>query len=58
MWYYGADASALVFNNSAVHLKVAPGERVGDPVSLERNPQSNYYQVDRDGQDSAARRQA
>ena len=45
MWYYGADASALVFNNSAVHLKVAPGERVGDPVSLERNPQSSYYQV-------------
>lgn len=45
MWYYGADVSALVFNNSAVHLKVAPGERVGDPVSLDRNPRSAYYQV-------------
>ncbi len=45
MWYYGADVSALVFNNSAVHLKAVPGERVGDPVSLDRNPQSAYYQV-------------
>ena len=45
MWYYGADVSALVFNNSAVHLTAAPGERVGDPISLERNPRSAYYQV-------------
>lgn len=45
MWYYGADVSALVFNNSAVHLTVTPGERSGDPVSLARNPRSSYYQV-------------
>jgi len=45
MWYYGAEASALVFNNSAVHVKVMPGERVGDPVRIERNPESAYYDV-------------
>jgi serine-type D-Ala-D-Ala carboxypeptidase/endopeptidase (penicillin-binding protein 4) len=45
MWYYGADASALVFNNTAVHLKVTPGASVNDPVALDRNPPSAYYQV-------------
>jgi D-alanyl-D-alanine carboxypeptidase/D-alanyl-D-alanine-endopeptidase (penicillin-binding protein 4) len=45
MWYYGADVSALVFNNSAVNFRVAPGERVDDPVSLDGNPRSAYYKV-------------
>jgi D-alanyl-D-alanine carboxypeptidase/D-alanyl-D-alanine-endopeptidase (penicillin-binding protein 4) len=45
IWYYGADASALVFNNSAVHVKVTPGERAGDPVMVDRNPVSAHYQL-------------
>lgn len=45
IWYYGADASALVFNNSAVHLKVTPGERVGEPVVVDRNPVSAHYRL-------------
>ncbi|MCU0241996.1 MAG: D-alanyl-D-alanine carboxypeptidase/D-alanyl-D-alanine-endopeptidase [Vicinamibacteria bacterium] len=45
VWYYGAEASALCFNNGAAHIRVAPGERVGDPVFVERNPVSGYYRV-------------
>ncbi len=44
-WYYGAESAALCFNNGAVHLKIRPGARVGDPVVVERNPVSSYYSV-------------
>jgi serine-type D-Ala-D-Ala carboxypeptidase/endopeptidase (penicillin-binding protein 4) len=45
MWWYGAEVSALGFNDNSADLKVAPGERVGDPVLVERNPVSSYYRV-------------
>jgi serine-type D-Ala-D-Ala carboxypeptidase/endopeptidase (penicillin-binding protein 4) len=45
IWYYGSEVAALTFNNSAVHLRVRSGERAGDPVTVERNPVSSYYQV-------------
>jgi D-alanyl-D-alanine carboxypeptidase/D-alanyl-D-alanine-endopeptidase (penicillin-binding protein 4) len=37
-WEYGAPASALVFNDDVVALRVSPGERVGDPAQLEMVP--------------------
>jgi serine-type D-Ala-D-Ala carboxypeptidase/endopeptidase (penicillin-binding protein 4) len=45
VWWYGAEVSALGFNDNSADLKVAPGERVGDPVLVERNPVSSYYRV-------------
>jgi D-alanyl-D-alanine carboxypeptidase/D-alanyl-D-alanine-endopeptidase (penicillin-binding protein 4) len=45
VWWYGAEVSALSFNDSSVQLIAAPGERVGDPVVLDRSPVSAYYQV-------------
>jgi len=45
VWWYGAEVSALGFNDNSADLKVTPGERVGDPVLVERNPVSSYYRV-------------
>lgn len=45
VWWYGAEVSALSFNDNSVDLKVTAGERVGDPVLVERNPVSAYYSV-------------
>ncbi len=45
VWWYGAEVSALSFNDGCAHLTVVPGERVGDPVVLERTPFSSYYSV-------------
>jgi PBP4 family serine-type D-alanyl-D-alanine carboxypeptidase len=45
VWCYGAEVSALSFNDNCAELKAAAGERVGDPLVVERNPPSAYYQV-------------
>lgn len=45
VWAYGAEVSALSFNDNAVDLTVAAGEREGDPVVVERSPVSSYYRV-------------
>jgi serine-type D-Ala-D-Ala carboxypeptidase/endopeptidase (penicillin-binding protein 4) len=45
VWWYGAEVSALAFNDNSADLKVVPGERAGDPVLVERNPVSSYYRV-------------
>lgn len=45
VWSYGAEVSALSFNDNRVELAVGPGERLGDPVVVERRPASSYYQV-------------
>jgi D-alanyl-D-alanine carboxypeptidase/D-alanyl-D-alanine-endopeptidase (penicillin-binding protein 4) len=45
VWWYGAEVSALAFNDNSADLKVSPGERVGDPLLVERNPRSAYYSV-------------
>jgi D-alanyl-D-alanine carboxypeptidase/D-alanyl-D-alanine-endopeptidase (penicillin-binding protein 4) len=45
VWWYGSEVSALSLNDGCVQLTVAPGERAGDPVVLERNPPSAYYRV-------------
>jgi D-alanyl-D-alanine carboxypeptidase/D-alanyl-D-alanine-endopeptidase (penicillin-binding protein 4) len=45
VWWYGAEVSALSFNDNCADLKVLPGERAGDPVRVERAPVSSYYSV-------------
>ncbi len=45
VWWYGAEVSALSFNDNCVDLKAAPGERVGDPIVLDREPRSSYATV-------------
>lgn len=45
VWWYGAEVSALAFNDNSADLKVTAGERVGDPVVVDRNPLSVYYSV-------------
>jgi len=45
VWSYGAEVSALSFNDNAAVLTVSPGERAGDPVMVERFPESRYYSV-------------
>jgi serine-type D-Ala-D-Ala carboxypeptidase/endopeptidase (penicillin-binding protein 4) len=44
-WSYGAEVSALSFEDNTVELKLAPGERPGDPAVLEASPRSAYYEV-------------
>jgi PBP4 family serine-type D-alanyl-D-alanine carboxypeptidase len=44
-WSYGAEVSALSFNDNTVELKLLPGERALDPVLLETSPRSSYYSV-------------
>jgi D-alanyl-D-alanine carboxypeptidase/D-alanyl-D-alanine-endopeptidase (penicillin-binding protein 4) len=44
-WSYGAEVSALSFNDNTVELKLLPGERALDPALLEMSPRSSYYSV-------------
>lgn len=45
VWCYGAEVSALSFNDNCADLRAAPGERVGDPLVVDRSPVSAYYSV-------------
>lgn len=45
VWWYGAEVSALSFNDNCADLRVAPGERVGDPIVVEWQPRSSYFTV-------------
>lgn len=45
VWWYGAEVSALSFNDNSADLRVTAGERVGDPVVVDRNPVSSYFSV-------------
>jgi D-alanyl-D-alanine carboxypeptidase/D-alanyl-D-alanine-endopeptidase (penicillin-binding protein 4) len=45
VWGYGAEVSALSFNDNVAVLTVAPGEREGDPIVVDRVPASAYYRV-------------
>ena len=45
VWWYGAEVSALSFNDNCADLTVLAGERAGDPVRVERAPVSSYYSV-------------
>ena len=45
VWGYGAEVSALSFNDNVASVTVRPGEHEGDPVLLEASPRSSYYSV-------------
>jgi serine-type D-Ala-D-Ala carboxypeptidase/endopeptidase (penicillin-binding protein 4) len=45
VWWYGAEVSALAFNDNCADLTVTAGERAGDPVRVGREPASAYYRV-------------
>jgi serine-type D-Ala-D-Ala carboxypeptidase/endopeptidase (penicillin-binding protein 4) len=45
VWWYGAEVSALSFNDNCVDLRAAAGERVGEPLVVDRSPASSYYSV-------------
>ena len=45
VWSYGAEVSALSFNDNSVGLMVAPGERADEPAVLDLTPRSSYYRV-------------
>jgi D-alanyl-D-alanine carboxypeptidase/D-alanyl-D-alanine-endopeptidase (penicillin-binding protein 4) len=45
VWWYGAEVSALSFNDNAADLRLLPGERPGDPAVLETSPVTAYYSV-------------
>jgi serine-type D-Ala-D-Ala carboxypeptidase/endopeptidase (penicillin-binding protein 4) len=45
VWWYGAEVSALSFNDNCADLTVTAGERAGDPVLVDRAPASSYYRV-------------
>lgn len=45
VWWYGAEVSALSFNDNSADLTLSAGEREGDPLLVERVPVSSYYEV-------------
>jgi serine-type D-Ala-D-Ala carboxypeptidase/endopeptidase (penicillin-binding protein 4) len=45
VWWYGAEVSALSFNDNCADLRITPGARAGDPVGLIRSPETAYYSV-------------
>lgn len=45
VWSYGAEASALSFNDNAARLRLRPGARAGDPAVLEQEPASDQFRV-------------
>ena len=45
VWSYGAEVSALSFEDNVATLSVSPGERAGDPVLVEPSPETAYYRV-------------
>jgi D-alanyl-D-alanine carboxypeptidase/D-alanyl-D-alanine-endopeptidase (penicillin-binding protein 4) len=54
VWWYGAEVSALSFNDNCADLTVTAGERAGDPVRVDRAPASSYYRVASTATTSAA----
>lgn len=46
VWGYGAEVSALSFNDNVVHLRLLPGEREGDAALVEPTPASSYYRLE------------
>ena len=44
-WGYGAEVSALTFNDNVVHVTLTPGERPGDPAVAEVVPRTSFVEV-------------
>ena len=45
VWGYGAEVSALSFDDNVVELQLAPGERAGDPALLDVAPRTPLVSV-------------
>jgi D-alanyl-D-alanine carboxypeptidase/D-alanyl-D-alanine-endopeptidase (penicillin-binding protein 4) len=45
VWGYGAEVSALSFNDNVVHVTLAPGERPGEPAVLDVVPRTPFVPV-------------
>jgi serine-type D-Ala-D-Ala carboxypeptidase/endopeptidase (penicillin-binding protein 4) len=45
VWCYGAEVSALSFNDNCADLTLVAGEKPGDPARVERRPITDYYAV-------------
>lgn len=45
-WHFGAEVSALSFDDNLVAVRVAPGAAVGDPCVVTLDPDVGYIQVD------------
>ncbi len=54
VWSYGAEVSALAWNDNCATLTVTAGERLGEPAVVERTPLSDYYSLVSDATTSAA----
>jgi len=46
--YYAAEIGALLYNEGAVTYRIAPGDSVGAPASIESLPPTNYLNLDID----------
>jgi D-alanyl-D-alanine carboxypeptidase/D-alanyl-D-alanine-endopeptidase (penicillin-binding protein 4) len=44
-WGYGAEVSALTFHDNSVRVTLLPGDRPGDPVVLEVEPETSYVDI-------------
>jgi D-alanyl-D-alanine carboxypeptidase/D-alanyl-D-alanine-endopeptidase (penicillin-binding protein 4) len=45
-WGYGAEVSALSFNDNVVRVRLLPGERPGDPAVLDVTPRTAFVPVE------------
>jgi D-alanyl-D-alanine carboxypeptidase/D-alanyl-D-alanine-endopeptidase (penicillin-binding protein 4) len=54
VWCYGAEVSALSWNDGCADLTVSPGTRPGEPAVVTRRPVSAYYDVRSSAATSAA----
>lgn len=53
-WGYGAPITALAFNDNALRLYVAPGEKDGAPANVRLEPIGDYYRLNNRLETSAA----
>jgi len=54
VWCYGAEVSALAWNDNCASLAVSAGERVGEPLFVDYRPRSRYFSVVSSATTSAA----
>jgi D-alanyl-D-alanine carboxypeptidase/D-alanyl-D-alanine-endopeptidase (penicillin-binding protein 4) len=47
-WYFGAEVSALTFNDNLAEIEVGPGARAGDPCVVKITPDVGYVVVAND----------
>ena len=45
VWSYGAEVSALSFNDNTAQLSASAGEKAGDPLVVDHDPRNAHYAV-------------